>query len=256
MKNSEQHFEFEGKTYTKVYDPQGKSYHFLRNGNPIDVYEWNEVANRYHPMSHKATHPTPVVRWIEKHRWFLTRRHVTTNGSKFILDIGCESGNIASPMASDRYHLILMDVDRKMLSSIRSNAKNVLMTCLTGDIYTVPFKDGAIDRIICTEVLEHLTDPEKAIREIGRILKPGGRVVISVPNDRLILWIKQKLIQAGLKKVLGNLSPGLAIGHLRIFNRKSLSTLFGGELKIIRCFYNFPWFTNIFLVAEKKGKTS
>ena len=248
----EQYFKFEGGTYTKVYDSKDKRYKFFRNGKEVDVYQWNRVVNRYHPMSHKATHPNIVIRWIERHRWFLTRHHIAADGSKFILDIGCESGNIASALVSHRHRVILVDVDQEMLASTRSQTKHFPVICLAADIYKVPFKDNSIDRVMCTEVLEHLIVPERAVREIGRILKPGGKVVVSVPNDRLILWMKQQLIRMGLRQALGNLSPGLAMGHLHIFNKATLSTLFDKNLKVVHCFYNSPWFTNIFLVAEKR----
>ncbi len=49
---------------------------------------------------------------------------------------------------------------------------------------TIPLDDGSIDCAICTEVLEHLPDPEAVLSEIHRVLKPDGLVFISVP----FLW--------------------------------------------------------------------
>lgn len=244
-------FEFEGKNYTKMYDSGKARYRFFVDEREMNVYEWNQVANSYHPMCHKAAHPNRVIRWIERHRWFLTRRHIAVNGSKFILDIGCESGNITSALVSRERRALLLDVDREMLRPIQ-DAKRPFVDCFAADVYAVPFKDGSIDRVICTEVLEHLTDPQKAAHEIARVLKPGGRIVVSVPNDRLILWAKRTLMRMGLKRLLGNLSTGLAMGHLHLFDKKTLASLFGKDFKVICCFYNFPWFTNIFLVAEKE----
>ena len=248
----EDHFHFEGNTYTKVYHPQLGEYSFFQNGQGIDVYEWNKVVNRYQPMSHKATHPNRLVRLIEKQRWLITRRLVHANGSAFLLDIGCESGTIASSLVLHAGRLIFVDVDKNALASIQKDMQHQPIFCLAANIYELPFADRTIDRILCTEVLEHLVDPRKAAREIERVLKPGGRVVISVPNDRLILWVKKKLIRLGFHRLLGNLSPGLAMGHLHLFNRHTLVSLFGKNLKVTKCFYNLPWFTNIFLVAEKK----
>ncbi len=248
----DQDFEFEGNTYTKVYLPSEGAYRFLKNGKNVDIYEWNKVVNRYHPMSHKATHPNRIIRWIEKHRWHLTRRHIAPKKARFILDIGCESGNIASILASEDRKVILMDVDPQVLSSMKEKTDRFSMASLAADIYNLPFTDGSVDRVICTEVLEHLLAPGQAAQEMKRILKTGGRMVVSVPNDRLILWVKRQLIRIGLRRFLGKLSPGLAMGHLHIFNKASLVSLFQADLEVVRCFYNIPWFTNIFLVAEKK----
>ncbi|MGE3270894.1 MAG: class I SAM-dependent methyltransferase [Chloroflexota bacterium] len=50
---------------------------------------------------------------------------------------------------------------------------------LIGDAHHLPFADGSVDAIVCTEVFEHLVDPPAAAREIIRILKPGGRLILT-----------------------------------------------------------------------------
>jgi SAM-dependent methyltransferase len=50
---------------------------------------------------------------------------------------------------------------------------------LIGDAHHLPFADGSVDAIVCTEVFEHLVDPAAAAREIIRVLKPGGRLVLT-----------------------------------------------------------------------------
>jgi SAM-dependent methyltransferase len=49
------------------------------------------------------------------------------------------------------------------------------------DITAIPVEDGTFDHIICTEVLEHLPEPIDALREFGRILKPGGQLMLTAP---------------------------------------------------------------------------
>lgn len=50
---------------------------------------------------------------------------------------------------------------------------------LIGDAHRLPFGDGTIDAIVCTEVFEHLVDPPAAARELVRVLKPGGRLILT-----------------------------------------------------------------------------
>ena len=50
---------------------------------------------------------------------------------------------------------------------------------LIGDAHHLPFPDASVDAIVCTEVFEHLIDPPSAAREIVRVLKPGGRLVLT-----------------------------------------------------------------------------
>jgi len=59
-----------------------------------------------------------------------------------------------------------------------------------GDALRLPFPDGAFDKVICAEVLEHLADDSSAMAELARVLRPGGLLAISVPRygPELVNW--------------------------------------------------------------------
>lgn len=50
-----------------------------------------------------------------------------------------------------------------------------------GDIQELPFRDGCAGGVICKDVLEHVPEPQKAVREMHRVLKPGGLLFVSIP---------------------------------------------------------------------------
>lgn len=52
---------------------------------------------------------------------------------------------------------------------------------VVGDVLRMPFRDGAFDAALSTETLEHLTDPAQFLREIARVLRPGGRLFLTAP---------------------------------------------------------------------------
>ena len=79
------------------------------------------------------------------------------------------------------------------------------------DICAIPEPDGAFDAILCTEVLEHLADPVLAIREFARLLRPGGRLILTAPFASLthfaphhyatgfnVYWYRKHLGDSGL----------------------------------------------------------
>jgi ubiquinone/menaquinone biosynthesis C-methylase UbiE len=82
------------------------------------------------------------------------------------------------------------------------------MTCL-------PFEDAGFDLVICSEVLEHILDEQTAVREIMRVLKPGGTLVVSVPRyyPERICW------------ALSDAYHQSANGHIRIYRKQQLLRL-------------------------------
>jgi ubiquinone/menaquinone biosynthesis C-methylase UbiE len=88
-----------------------------------------------------------------------------------------------------------------------------------GSAYSLPFESDSFDLIVCSEVLEHLHEYNDAIKEIHRVLKPGGKFYASVPASwpEKICWSLSKEYQN---------QPG---GHLRIFNQNNLVDEIEGE---------------------------
>ena len=93
---------------------------------------------------------------------------------------------------------------------------------IQGDAYRLPFGDGAFHVVVCCEVLEHLPDVDAALAEIGRVLKPGGRLAVSVPRawPERICW----RLAAGPGGYADQ--PG---GHVRIFEGKVLRRTIAGR---------------------------
>jgi SAM-dependent methyltransferase len=90
-----------------------------------------------------------------------------------LIDIGCGSKpykDLLAPYVNEH-----IGVDRKDTRYIKSNID------LFGTAYEIPTKNAAFDSAICTAVLEHLEEPELALRECHRVLKPGGVAIYSVP---------------------------------------------------------------------------
>lgn len=81
-----------------------------------------------------------------------------------------------------------------------------------GDALALPFPDGCFDRIIAAEVLEHIPDDEGAMRELARVLRPGGTMAVTVPRwyPELINWALSDRY---------HMTPG---GHVRIYRRSAL----------------------------------
>jgi SAM-dependent methyltransferase len=90
-------------------------------------------------------------------------------------------------------------------------------TTTRGDAHRLPFPDGAFDRIIASEVLEHLPDDAGAIQELARVLRPGGTIAVTVPAQlaESICWRLSDEYHA----------PHVEGGHLRIYTESAMTEL-------------------------------
>lgn len=70
---------------------------------------------------------------------------------------------------------------------------------MAGDILNLPFADNSLDIIVSSEVVEHLPDPRPALREMARVLRPGGYAMITTPNPRNL----PELVGYGLDRISG-----------------------------------------------------
>ena len=89
-----------------------------------------------------------------------------------LLDVGCGSKPYRSLFSVDTY--VGLDVDSE--SSRRLGVADHLY-----DGHTFPFVDGTFDSVLCNQVLEHVFNPDQFLGELGRILKPGGKLLLTVP---------------------------------------------------------------------------
>jgi len=75
--------------------------------------------------------------------------------------------------------IVHMDLKKPILENFQPDARH---EAAEGSLTDLPFRDGEFDFVFCTEVLEHIPDDKRAIREIARVLRPEGLVLISTPT--------------------------------------------------------------------------
>jgi ubiquinone/menaquinone biosynthesis C-methylase UbiE len=140
-----------------------------------------------------------------------------------ILDLGCGFGRHAFEAARRGADVIALDAGRDEVDGVAAMfaamleageiEKGALHTAaVQGDALHLPFSDATFDRVICSEVLEHIPDDVGAMRELVRVLRPGGTMAITVPR------FGPELINWALSDEYHNV-PG---GHIRIYRRSIL----------------------------------
>jgi ubiquinone/menaquinone biosynthesis C-methylase UbiE len=98
---------------------------------------------------------------------------------KRVLDVGCGKGRFARILAERHPGAEIWGLD--LAESMLKLAPPAVRTC-AGSMTELPFRDGAFDAAYATESLEHAVEIERAVAEICRVVKPGGRIVIIDKN--------------------------------------------------------------------------
>ena len=106
-------------------------------------------------------------------------------GSK-VLDVGCNSGEFLKLLQEKGCDAVGVDISEPLLEIAKGKGLNVIKA----DAETLPFPDQSFDVVILREVLVHLHDPVKALKEIKRVLKPSGFLLGSAPHANLekMVW--------------------------------------------------------------------
>jgi len=133
--------------------------------------------------------PPNLQRYKERYKTMLLEQVVANlKPRSLVLDAGCGNGvNLfgVSASLSDNDLGVGVDVSRFQIReavrySKEFNVKSV--DFVVGNITRLPFRSFNFDTVICTEVLEHLYRPRDALRELGDVMKPGGRLFVSTPS--------------------------------------------------------------------------
>lgn len=148
-----------------------------------------------------------------------------TEGDR-VLDVGCSEGegnHLQAAYEGLPVQAVGVDAQRERLHTFRERfwrfatqppSESRRMNLTSANLLDLPFRANTFDAVICAEVLEHIPDYRSALREIDRVLRPGGCLGLSVPRfvPEWVCWV----LEEGYHH-----APG---GHLRIFRRSRLRT--------------------------------
>ena len=125
-----------------------------------------------------------------------------------LLDAGCGDGRYLVTLASMRARprrLVGVDISERILDVARAavEAVGVEAELLRGNLEELPAEDGAFDLVLCVQVVEHLLEPERGLRELARVLAPGGTLIVSTDHARMLVSRALNAPRSALVRLLG-----------------------------------------------------
>ena len=157
-------------------------------------------------------------------------------GGKKLLDIGCGDGTytLLLKKALKADEAVGIEISAEAVGALKG--KNIKAYQLDSDEKPFPFEDDSFDFVYCGKIIKHIFNPDHLLAEVARVLKPGGRCIITTPN--LAGWPNRLSLLLGYQPFATSVSPehegaGKLLmkgaegqwGHIRVFTLKALKEL-------------------------------
>lgn len=181
----------------------------------------------------KHASANPLQRFLIENFYKQILRIIKPLKPKIILDVGCGEGFTLVKLKHAKIGEKFEGLDN-LDEAIKLGKKLYpQLNIKKGDIYSLPYKDNSFDLLICTEVLEHLKDPAKALSELKRVT--SKYLILSVPNEPF--FILANLFRGKYLRTFGNHPE-----HINHWTGRGFKKLLKNNgLKISTAKHPFPW---------------
>lgn len=139
----------------------------------------------------------PLVRFVHRSKLKKIIRIIKFEQAKLrdtarLLDAGCGEGHLLAEIHKIRPDFKLSGIDLTQVAVEKARERNPAATIVNDDILNLSkhFQEKHFDIIICSEVLEHIPQYEKAIYEMQKCLKAGGLLIVTFPNETLLTFCR------------------------------------------------------------------
>jgi ubiquinone/menaquinone biosynthesis C-methylase UbiE len=149
-----------------------------------------------------------------------------------VLDVGCGEGHLLAHLRSAFPNARVLGVDAAPAAVDSASSSYSDMRFFTGSIYELPFADRAFDLVVCTDVLQILHDPQRALRQLHRVC--ARYALLSVPREP---WSRLLNVARGAyARDFGN-PPG----HVQHYHRADFLNMVQGHFRVVKVALPIPW---------------
>ncbi len=186
------------------------------------------MSKQFYDTLHESYFPITRPRSIGHARMARCLSIIDQCKPRNVLEVGFEKPDLSKLIANlPGVEYIGVDLSEVSVKAARESGLSAFLVDVSKE--KLPFDDQSFDLVYCAEVIEHLFDPDFAMEEFTRVLRPNGKVLITTPN--LASWYNRIMLLLGIQpvhtevstwRVLGRRFPAFGqgnrpVGHLRLF---------------------------------------
>jgi len=164
----------------------------------------DRIRNFFDTLSSSRTeiiNSNPIISYEQEVRAQTVLNLLSVSPGERVLDIGCGDARDILMLANSGAEIVGLDISPGMVQVARQELdRNCInnVTLIVGDASNLDFPDSYFDKILCSEVIEHIPEIRKSLMEMRRVLKPGGTLVLSTPNRASLYGFERYYIWQGL----------------------------------------------------------
>jgi ubiquinone/menaquinone biosynthesis C-methylase UbiE len=167
-----------------------------QKNNVINYYD--DVAEDYNYHFYKKKDPYPTLQYRQKYFVELVDEERFPSGS-MALDIGCGPGELVFDLSRRSFQVTGMDISIKMIHICKGKLDSynvpVPVSFSVGDIERLPFPDNTFDLVTAAGVVEYLSGDSQWARELRRVIKPGGILILNVTNSMSVKRLTSSFLE-------------------------------------------------------------
>jgi ubiquinone/menaquinone biosynthesis C-methylase UbiE len=134
---------------------------------------------------------TPIGALVREYEAAVVQDLLRPQAGEIILDAGCGTGVFTLDLLQAGAQVTGLDISGPMLAAAEKKLRGYPFRAVTGDMLALPFPDGIFDKAVSITALEFIEDGKKAVTELFRVTKPGGRIVVATLNS-LSPWASRR----------------------------------------------------------------
>jgi ubiquinone/menaquinone biosynthesis C-methylase UbiE len=127
---------------------------------------------------------TPIGSLVKRVEWELILVLLRPGPGEFLLDAGCGTGIFTMDMLSCGARVVGLDLSLPMIRRAGQKARNSRLQIISADLLNLPFPENSFDKAVSITALEFIPDARKAVKELFRVTRSGGPVVVATLNSQ------------------------------------------------------------------------